>query len=106
MATVKRWDVFTPRPKISGTGTWWHRVGTALESDRGQITVYLDSVPLPDMESQQIKLMLFEPKDRGGDDNRKSQPDSGRSKQQRPSPGASEGRGRGQSSDSDDEIPF
>ena len=96
MPTVKRWDVSTPRKKYNNDGVWWHRVGTALESDRGQITIYLDSVPLPDPESNQIKMMLFEPKE-----SRDGKPSE---RAQRPSPGAAKGPGEG--ARNDDEIPF
>jgi len=59
----KRFDACTPRPKHGG-GTWWHRVGSAFENDKGQVTVYLDSVPVPDKERGNIVIMLFEPKER------------------------------------------
>lgn len=52
----------TPRPKAGQGGSWWHRVGTAFEGDKG-ITVYLDSSPYPDAEGK-VKLMLFEPRER------------------------------------------
>jgi hypothetical protein len=63
---AERFDVCTPRPKGDGTGTWWHKVGTAWRSDKGLITVYLDSVPVPDPEKgNKIVMMLFEPKQKG-----------------------------------------
>lgn len=95
MATVKRWDVCTPRPKSSGEGSWWLRVGMALESDRGMITVYLDAVPLPDKDSNQIKLMLFEPKER----------DAARPESKKPAPPPASGS-RGRDGLDEDEIPF
>ncbi len=67
---TKRLDAFSPRPKQDG-GTWWHKVGSAWETDKGNITVFLDSVPIPSPKPNaegfnQIVIMLFEPK---SDDN-------------------------------------
>ena len=66
----KRFDVCTPRPKTNrqgeSDGTWWHRVGNAYQNDKGLITVYLDSVPVPDPDKEnKIVMMLFEPKEKG-----------------------------------------
>lgn len=55
----KRYDVCTPR-KGKDDKTFWHRVGTAFENDKG-ITVVLDSYPVPDSEGR-VAMMLFEPK--------------------------------------------
>lgn len=68
----KRMDACTPRPKYGG-GTWWHKVGSAVQSEDGKITIYLDSCPLPDKESGNIKIMLFEQKDRDSDKNSQEQ---------------------------------
>lgn len=57
----KRFDCSTPRPKSDGTGSWWLRVGSAWQNDNGQITVYLDSYPIPDKDGV-VKIMLFEPR--------------------------------------------
>ena len=55
----KRFDVCTPRPKRDG-GTFWHRVGTAFDGEKG-MTLYLDSLPLQDDKGKCV-LMLFEPR--------------------------------------------
>lgn len=61
----QRYDVCTPRPKGEGNGTWWHKVGTAWKNDKGLVTVYLDSYPVPDPEKgNKAVMMLFEPKER------------------------------------------
>ena len=65
----KRFDVCTPRPKTNrqgeSDGTWWHRVGNAYQNDKGLITIYLDSVPVPDQDKDnKIVMMLFEPKEK------------------------------------------
>lgn len=57
---AKRYDVAAPRPKKDG-GTFWHRVGTAWEGDKG-IQVVLDSYPLPDSEGRCV-VNLFEPRE-------------------------------------------
>ena len=61
----QRFDVCTPRPKGDGTGSWWHKVGTAWKSDKGLITIYLDSYPVPDPEkSNKAVMMLFEQREK------------------------------------------
>lgn len=62
----KRFDVCTPRPKRDG-GTWWHRVGSAHQNDKGLIMVYLDSYPMMDTEKGNAVIALFEPKPKDGD---------------------------------------
>lgn len=56
----KRYDVAAPRPKKDG-GTFWQRVGTAWENDKG-IQVVFDAYPLPDAEGRCV-VNLFEPRD-------------------------------------------
>ena len=57
----KRFNVSTPKPYSDGSGkTWWLKVGSAWQNDRGLITVYLDSYPTPDKDGV-VKMMLFEP---------------------------------------------
>lgn len=101
MASKKRFDVVTPRPKYGG-GTWWHRVGNAHQNEEGRITIYLDSVPVPDPEKDnKIVMMLFEPREDDADSGKKGK-----------GSGAGAGKGkRGQqqaslSEELDDEIPF
>lgn len=50
----------TPRPGKEGK-TFWHRVGTAFENDKG-ITIVFDSLPLPDKDGK-VTVKLFEPRD-------------------------------------------
>lgn len=57
----KRFDVLSPRPKKDG-GTFWHRVGTAFEGDKG-IGIVFDSLPLPDAEGK-VRVSLFEPREK------------------------------------------
>lgn len=59
----KRLDVLSPRPKKDG-GTYWHRVGTAWEGEKG-ISITFDSMPLPDKEGQ-VRVSLFEPRESKG----------------------------------------
>jgi hypothetical protein len=57
----KRFNVSTPKPYSDGSGkTWWLKVGSAWQNDKGLITVYLDAYPTPDKDGV-IKMMLFEP---------------------------------------------
>lgn len=60
---AKRYDVLTPRKKNDG-GTFWHRVGTAWEGDKG-INIVFDSLPMPDAEGR-CSVSLFEPRDNNG----------------------------------------
>lgn len=53
----KRYNVCSPRPKKDG-GTWWCRVGTAFEGEKG-INVLFDSLPLPDKDGR-VSVSLFE----------------------------------------------
>lgn len=56
----KRYDVAAPRAKKDG-GTFWARVGTAWENDKG-IQVVFDALPLPDAEGRCV-VNLFEPRE-------------------------------------------
>jgi hypothetical protein len=74
---AQRFDVLSPRPKKGG-GTFWHRVGTAWQGDKG-INVVFDSIPLPDAEGR-VSVSLFEPRDdqqRSGGGQRAQQPTGG-----------------------------
>lgn len=84
----KRYDVCSPRK--GRDKTFWVRVGTAFEGDRG-INIVFDALPLPDTEGR-VSVSLFEPRDSGG---------------QRGGGGGGFG-GRGNSSDDDlgDAVPF
>lgn len=68
---AQRFDVCSPRPTKDGK-TYWHRVGTAFQSDKGSIGVVLDSLPLPDKEGR-VSMQLFEPKAKGDAPARKPQ---------------------------------
>jgi hypothetical protein len=57
---AKRYDISTPRPGKDGK-TFWHRIGTAWEGDKG-IQLVFDSLPLPDKEGRCV-ANLFEPRE-------------------------------------------
>lgn len=57
---ARRYDICAPRPKKDG-GTFWARIGTAWEGDKG-IQLVFDSLPLPDGEGRTV-ANLFEPRD-------------------------------------------
>ena len=57
----KRFDISAPRKKKDG-GTYWVKIGTAWENDKG-IQLVFDALPLPDAEGRCV-ANLFEPRDR------------------------------------------
>lgn len=72
----KRYDVCSPRQKKDG-GTFWHRVGTAFEGQKG-INLVFDSLPLPDAEGR-VSVSLFEPRQndqRGGGQRQQARDDT------------------------------
>jgi hypothetical protein len=58
---AKRYDICTPRKSREGK-TFWTRVGTAFEGDKG-IQLIFDALPLPDSEGRCV-ANLFEPRER------------------------------------------
>lgn len=58
----KRYDVMSPRK--GREKTFWTRVGTAFESEKG-IQIIFDALPLPDAEGR-CAVNLFEPRERDG----------------------------------------
>lgn len=80
-----RYDIMTPRKGRDGK-TYWNRIGTAWEGDKG-IQLVFDALPLPDAEGRCV-ANLFEPKPRDGGQQR-----------QQPS-------GNNCADDLDDHIPF
>lgn len=56
----KRYDIASPRKGKDGK-TFWTRVGTAWENDKG-IQLVFDALPLPDAEGRCV-ANLFEPRD-------------------------------------------
>lgn len=58
-----RFDICTPRKSKDGK-TFWTRIGTAWQSDKG-IQLVFDALPLPDAEGRCV-ANLFEPKPRDG----------------------------------------
>ena len=58
-----RYDVISPRKRGDADKTYWHRVGTAFEREKGGLSVVLDSLPLPDAEGQ-VRLLIVEAKAR------------------------------------------
>lgn len=65
-----RYDICSPRPKKDG-GTFWTRIGTAWEGDKG-IQLVFDSLPIPDSEGR-VVANLFEPRQQGGGQQQASQ---------------------------------
>ena len=57
---TQRYDICSPRPKRDG-GTFWHRIGTMMPSDKGGFMIYLDSLPIPDKDGR-VAIAAFEPK--------------------------------------------
>lgn len=58
---AKRFDICTPR-KGKDDKTFWTRIGTAWEGDKG-IQLVFDALPLPDSDGRCV-ANLFEPKPR------------------------------------------
>ena len=56
----KRFDISTPR-KGRDDKTYWTRIGTAWQSDKG-IQLVFDALPLPDAEGRCV-ANLFEPRE-------------------------------------------
>jgi len=92
MAT--RFDICAPR-KGKDDKTFWHRIGTAWQGDKG-IQLVFDSLPIPDADGRCV-ANLFEPRD---NDRAKSAQNDRQQSQQR-----SQGWG-GNSDNLDDDIPF
>lgn len=67
----KRYDICAPRPKKDG-GTFWARIGTAWEGDKG-IQLVFDALPLPDAEGRCV-ANLFEPRERTQGNRQQSNP--------------------------------
>lgn len=59
MAT--RFDICAPR-KGKDDKTFWHRIGTAWQGDKG-IQLVFDSLPIPDADGRCV-ANLFEPRER------------------------------------------
>lgn len=78
--------------------TFWHTIGTAFENDKGQITIYMNSLPLPGPDGR-VKVMLFDKKDDADRDHVQDRKKGGSSSRKPRTTG-------GGSSDIDDEIPF
>lgn len=57
---AKRYDICAPR-KGKDDKTFWHRIGTAWEGDKG-IQLVFDSLPMPDAEGR-CAANLFEPRE-------------------------------------------
>lgn len=72
---AKRYDICAPR-KGKDDKTFWHRIGTAWEGDKG-IQLVFDALPLPDSEGRCV-ANLFEPKPRDGDGSRGAPAQAGR----------------------------
>jgi hypothetical protein len=104
MSTKRKFDVCTARPKYAEKdAVWWHRVGNAVENDKGSITIYLDSVPVPNPKHEnKIVMMLFEQRDEDGNGGRR---DNVRNTTAEGSSAARRGASR-RETENDDDIPF
>lgn len=80
----KRFDIMAPR-KGREDKTFWTRIGTAWQNDKGGIQLVFDALPLPDAEGRCV-ANLFEPRERDGGTQQRQQ--------QRPM------------ADLDDDVPF
>lgn len=80
-----------------GDKTYWHNIGTAFENEKGQITVYLNSLPIPGDDGK-VKIMLFDKKDDADRDHDRDRGSRSKSSSRKPT--------RQSSSSDDDEIPF
>jgi len=58
---MTRYDIISPRKRGDADKTYWHRVGTAFEREKGGLSLVLDSLPLPDAEGQ-VRLLVVEAK--------------------------------------------
>jgi hypothetical protein len=58
---AKRFDICTPRK--NGDKTYWNKIGTAWQNDKGGIQLVFEALPLPDAEGRCV-ANLFEPKSR------------------------------------------
>jgi hypothetical protein len=81
MTSIRRFDICQPKPKgpRESDGVWWHRLGSASENDRGQISLFFDSLPIGNWDG---RAMLFEqrPRDERAQNNeRTTQSNRGRS---------------------------
>lgn len=82
----KRYDIKSPRERKDGK-TFWLKVGTMFEGDKGDFTIYLDALPLPDKDGR-VTLKGWEPQ----------QKQEGRQQ--------AEQQGASQDYSLDDDIPF
>lgn len=57
---ARRYDICAPR-KGKDDKTFWHRIGTAWEGDKG-IQLVFDSLPIPDADGR-CAANLFEPRE-------------------------------------------
>ena len=67
---AKRYDICAPR-KGKDDKTFWHRIGTAWEGDKG-IQLVFDSLPIPDADGR-CAANLFEPRESNGGGQRQPQ---------------------------------
>jgi hypothetical protein len=89
---AKRYDICTPR-KGKDDKTFWTRIGTAWEGDKG-IQLVFDALPLPDAEGRCV-ANLFEPRT-----------DTGRSASRDVADARQRGGGQPAYADDGGEVPF
>ena len=97
---AKRFDICTPRK--GKDKTFWHRIGTAWEGDKG-IQLVFDSLPIPDAEGRCV-ANLFEPRD--NNDRAKSAGNDRAQSQERAGDGSRGHAYTGMDDGLDDSIPF
>jgi hypothetical protein len=94
---AKRFDIMTPRAGRDDK-TFWTRIGTAWQNDKGGIQLVFDALPIPDKEGR-VVANLFEPRD----DRAKSAGNDQADSRQRAGGGW---HGAAPVDDLDDDIPF
>lgn len=87
----KRYDIMTPRK--GNEKTFWTRIGTAWQNDKGGIQLVFDALPIPDSEGR-VVANLFEPRENNQRDGHRK-------------PNGSQGHAGGFADDlGGDEVPF
>lgn len=96
---ANRLDICTPRQSRDGK-TYWTKIGSAWQNDKGGIQLVFDALPIPDSEGR-VVANLFEPKPRD-DRERSAQGDRQQARQR----SQSNGNNSFPTDDLSDEVPF
>lgn len=111
MADREKWDVCVARPKANAqqgeSDVWWHRLGSAYKNDKGQLVIFLDSLPLPNAEGV-VQVMGFvpRPKEEGAGRGAPAARSAAPARTGRAAGDGARGRGRASAPEDDEEIPF